>query len=295
MVAAIVMTVGTISICLAVLIPALPLLMSGSPLGPFVRTSGLFGTNSRIIIFTVSGLWGIATGWGLFRLKGWARISTLACGGVLVFIGAAAEEELLFLPIRAQTGVSANVYHFIASFFLLLFAVGVWWCCLFNTDSIQKAFRRTDPRADRSPRPVSISLIGWFLILSGCLTFVLALMGQPATLFSLMLSGKSAFLFCLVVSLVELYLGIGLLKLRALSRTISVYFFAFGLVNSAFFFLHPAQSALAAVGISSIPLILRPSNSAHSFLFWVAVIIAAVGAFVPVWFLVTRKSSFWDS
>jgi hypothetical protein len=266
--------------------------MSGSPFGPFVRTPGLFGTNSRILILTAGGVWGIVTGLGLFRLKDWARISTLICGGVLVFIGAVGVEGLLFLSIPAQTGVSANVYHFIAGFFLFLFSVGAWWFCLFNTDSIQKAFRRADPRADRSPRPVSISLIGWFLILSGCLTFVLALMGQPATLFNLMLNGKSAFLFCSVVFVVELYLGIGLLKLRALSRAIAVYFFAFGFVNSMFFFLHPAQSALAAVGISSIPLLIRPSSSAHRFLVWLPVIIAAVGASVPVWFLAKRKSSF---
>lgn len=294
--AVILMTVGTISLILEVLVLAALLLPSYSSVGPPVPTPGVFGTNSRLLLLAVGGLWGIVTGVGLFRLREWARISILIFGGVLVFLGATAIEALLFLPIPSQPDVSAPMYHFMAALFLFLLVVGGWWFCLFNTSSIRGLFQWNIRGADRALLPLSISLIGWFLVLSGGLTSILALMRQPATFFNLTLSRWGALVACLAMSAAELYLGIGLLKSKALSRSLAVYFFLFGLLNSAFFLLRSERASSAAVGIGPVPLIIRPPTGAiPAFIGWLPLIIAAAGALIPVWFLITRKQRYLDS
>jgi hypothetical protein len=300
LVAAILMTVGTISLLLVILVLAAPLLQSGSPFGASISTPGIFGTNSRRLVLTGGGLWGIVTGVGLLRLREWARISIVVWAGILVFLGAVFIEVLLFIPIPALTNVSAQgqatLYHFTTTFFLFLLAVGGWWFCLFNTSSIRDFFQRNAQGTGRAPLPLSISLVGWFLVLSGCLTFVLALMRQPATFFNLKLGRWGALLIYLAMSVAELYLGIGLLKAKTLSRIIAVYFFLFGLLDSVFFLLHPERAASAAVGIGPIPLIIRPpTGGVPVFLGWLPLIIAVVGTLIPVWFLITRKQRYLAS
>lgn len=53
--------------------------------------------------------WGIWTAVGIFRRRGWARVSIVVFAALLAFIGASASLVMLFMPLPAQGAVSQRM------------------------------------------------------------------------------------------------------------------------------------------------------------------------------------------
>ncbi len=103
----------------------------------------------------------------------------------------------------------------------------------------------TQPIAAPNPsgRPLSISIIAWFL-LAGCLFVPLNIIFHaPVTLFTTILTGWPAMLLLLVFAALNLYIGIALLKMKQAGRLIAIGYSIFGFLNVLVFYFAPGGRA----------------------------------------------------
>jgi hypothetical protein len=88
----------------------------------------------------------LATSWGIFRLRPWARWSILSIGTGMVGVGAYLWISVyLGLPnhgLVARTPILDSPLGLAFSGFLLLFVTGAWWILFFTRPSVAGQFTR---------------------------------------------------------------------------------------------------------------------------------------------------------
>jgi hypothetical protein len=244
-------------------------------------------------LFAGLGVWGIWTSVGILRRRGWARISILVLAVLLAFMGASALLGVLLVPFPSTPGVSARVMENtrwgIAAFYGALALIGAWWLVLFNTGATKQYFAEREP-ARESARPLSIAIIGWYLLAGAAGTALAAALRMPALFFGLIVTGWSAMAVYTALTAVVIYLGAGLLRLRERARRWSIVYFG-------------AMAANALVSVARPGLMQRmyrampgffPTGAAMPQLdkMWVFCAIGAAACAVPIWFLVRRRAAF---
>jgi hypothetical protein len=96
---------------------------------------------------------------------------------------------------------------------------------------------------DATARPLSISIIAWFLLV-GCLFVPFNIIFHaPVTLFTTILTGWPATLLLLVFAALNLYTGIALLKMKQAGRLIAIGYSIFGFLNVLVFYFAPGGRA----------------------------------------------------
>jgi hypothetical protein len=76
----------------------------------------------------------------------------------------------------------------IAAFYGALALVGAWWLVLFNTSATKQYFAGREPERE-SARPLSIAIIGWYLLAGAVGTALAAVIRMPAVFFGLIFTG----------------------------------------------------------------------------------------------------------
>jgi hypothetical protein len=98
----------------------------------------------------------------------------------------------------------------------------------------------------RTARPLSISIIAWFL-LAICLFVPFNLfLHPPVPLFLTTLSGWQAVVFMLISGALHVYVGIALLQMKPAGRLVGMGYFIFGFLNTAVFYFAPGRSVRIA-------------------------------------------------
>jgi hypothetical protein len=294
----------------------------GSPI--FLKTILVLGA----LVYLLPAVWGIVTGIGLWRLKSWARISIIVFAVLLSVTGGFAGLTSFFVPypVEPNGGLDPSVVTGIriamGLFWLTLLGIGIWWMIFFNRPKVKMQFVRPTPQfADASTlqtadplqnaavgaipgtaeRPLSITILAW-LLLAGCVFMPLGIaLHAPAVLFTKLLTGWSAASVFLVFSAIQLWIGIGLLRLKPAARMAAIIYFVFGAVNTAIFYLAPGShtrlAALLATEQTMFPW-MQPLQSQPQFLFDPAPMLViggvagAVAATIPLYFLITRKAAY---
>lgn len=95
----------------------------------------------------------------------------------------------------------------------------------------------------RTARPLSISIIAWFMLVSCLFIPITLFIHPPLALFLTILTGWHAVVFMLISGALNAYVGIALLKMKPIGRLIGIGYFIFGLLNAAVFFFAPGRSA----------------------------------------------------
>ncbi|MFL6386056.1 MAG: hypothetical protein ACJ71U_01090 [Terriglobales bacterium] len=96
---------------------------------------------------------------------------------------------------------------------------------------------------NRPARPLSISIIAWF-ILAGCIFLPFSIvLRAPTMLFTAILTGWRAVILLSLFGALHLYMGIALLKMKSSGRLVGMGYYIFGLLNTAIFYLAPGRSA----------------------------------------------------
>jgi hypothetical protein len=233
----------------------------------FVKIILLFSA----LMLLLPAIWGIISSIGLFRLKNWARISTIVFSVLLILMGGFGLLASLLMPnpsapnypIASSVMVIQRI--FMAVFYLVHLGIGIWWLVFFTRPKVAQQFRRapltetvgaslpmTQPMevlaapatlVNVRRRPVSITVIAWFM-LAGCAFMPLGfVLHTPALLFTKIVTGWSAALVYLIYIAVSLYIGIGLLRLKPAARLAGIGYYIFGVVNAAVFCGAPGVSA----------------------------------------------------
>lgn len=281
------------------------------------------------LFYVGPAVWGILTAIGLFRLKEWARISTIVFSVLLILMFGFGGLMTLLIPFPTPPNQDVNpaimngVRTTIGTFMFAVVAVGVWWLVFFNRAKVKQQFAASPTPAvgattteaisssvapvavvaPRPPgRPLSLTIIAW-LLLVGCLFVPLNLyLHTPVVLFTRIVAGWPAALYLLAVTAIHLYIGIGLLRLKPLARTIGVAYCLFLFVNAGVFYLAPGGRSrmldLMQRSMALFPGMEEWQNQQVTTLFastpflWVAAISGLIVLVFPLYFLVTRKQAF---
>lgn len=225
-----------------------------------------------------------------------------------------------------------------AMFALVQIGVGIWWLVFFNRATVKAQFvpwylQPSGPVSGETPyrmdmphsatlpppappgeapapaivaprataRPLSISIIAWYL-LAGCLFIPFSLfLHSPTFLFTAILTGWRATLYFLVIAGVHVYAGTTLLRMKPAGRLTAIGYFLFSILNFAVFYFAPGGHArltrLMALQQSMFPW-MQSSQAASPFGGDLTpfIIIGAVGGLllgmVPLYFLVVAKPAF---
>ena len=216
---------------------------------PFMRIA-LLATEGLMMCLS---LFGMATGIGLFYLRHWARISILIWGGVSVFVGLMGI-SIVFLMSFSPTppapdwppeGMQAVRWILLMVYGLPLL-IGIWWLVLFNRQTVKTQFGGpTVAVAVDLPQkpacPLAISVLAWFYITSILNLLFLPFLPfrVPIFVFGRVLPG-SAGLTVLILSCLAFFLaGIGLLKLKPWSYSLTLGLQLFWLASTVVTVLSP--------------------------------------------------------
>ena len=149
-------------------------------------------------------------------------------------------------------------------------------------------------------RPLSISIIAWYL-LAICLFVPFSLaMHAPAILFTAILTGWRAVVFFLAYAGLAVYVGTALLRMKPAARLIGIAYFVFNLFNIGVFYLAPGSRARMTrfLDLQQSMFPWMPSQADSPFhidimpFLIVGAILGLALSLVPVYFLVAAKPAF---
>jgi hypothetical protein len=266
------------------------LFRSQAPTPSFTRVAVFF----ECALFGALAAWGIATAIGLFRLRGWARISAI----VFSLLLASGALFLAFFRPPPQPGappaVMTVVMVGIACFYACLAALGGWWLYLFNTLSVRTQFGAEI--SEPGGRPLSISIIGWWLLAGAVGCFAGAFTSFPVMVGGFVFRGWLTHIFFLAFAAIQGWLGGGLLRLKPLTRIVAIAFYAFAGVSSLLFAFLPGYEQRIRDAMDSMPFgfneAFQASSAASLAAMRPGLIVGALTCVLPIWFLVARRREF---
>ncbi len=293
-----------VSGALAILGSALTLLLAGVLAWMALYASPPAGGNTLMkpmmavlaAFFTGLTAWGVATGAGIFRRRGWARASIIIFAVLLVGMGGSALLGILFIRLPESPELSGRtmlgIRVVMAAFYGSLALIGAWWLLLFNSNRARQYFAEgAAPPGDG--RPLSIRIIGWYLLLCAVGTAVAGALRVPAVLFGAVVTGWATLGIYTAFTAVEIYLGTGLLQFQKAARLGSIAFFALVAASAAVSLALPGFAGRMQSMEDAMPRFLRAPQAAMPFdsiwpFAWTTVLVAAV----PIWFLLRRREAF---
>jgi hypothetical protein len=262
-------------------------------------------------VYVLPAIWGVITAVGLFRLRNWARISTIAFSILLMGMSGFSALATAFVPLPedpAAPGLATAIRLGMGTYSIFLLAIGVWWLIFFTRPGVKAQFVPSFPAqgvasAPRpGERPASITVIA-ILFLAGCLGLPFALlMHTPAALFVWVLTGWAATGFYLAAVALYVAIGVGLLRLKPAARLAAIGYLVFWTLNSLVFYLAPGgrerfQALLMSAQYAFIPGMVEyqrqigpPMDFAPFGILCSLLGLVMLG--VMLYFLITRKQAF---
>jgi len=203
-------------------------------------------------------LFGIATGIGLIYLRNWARISILIWGGMLVFFSGIGIPTAFLMPIPPTpsapdlpaSGMQAVRLIFLAIYGMPLL-IGIWWLILFNRKTVKAQFAgatgSADPAVPRKPAcPLPIAVLAWFYVSSILNLLFLPFLPfrVPVLVFGQVLPGRVGATVLILSCLALFVCGVGLLKLKPWSYSLTIVLQVFWAASTAVSMLSPNYNAV---------------------------------------------------
>jgi hypothetical protein len=267
-----------------------------TPQPPFFETIMIVSA----CLFFVLALWGGLAAFGLFRMRPWARLSILVIGALLMIFFGISLAMFLFatqqMPEFQTSGRAGSILGVFVGIYSIPILAGLWWLIYFNRAPVKAAFLEGVQAPTGPVRPLSITVIAWHLVAFAVLTPLALWIHFPALLLGMFLTGWAAALVYCGYAIIELFIGVGLLRLKPWSLTAAVWFCLFVMLNSVVFAFVPDTNAkLLAAMKSMFPDI---SASAGSIEPTPPILNAAIGvlmAALPLYYFVTRKRAFLDA
>jgi hypothetical protein len=260
------------------------------PLRPLIGVLAVF--------FAVLTVWGFATAAGVFRRREWARASMVIFAVLLVGMGLSALLGIIFVRFpqpapEAGGGVMVNIRLLIAAFYGGMALIGAWWLLLFNSSQAKRYFAETPEESREPEKPLSIRIIGWYLLVCAVLTALAAALRVPAMLFGLLITGWATLGIYTVFTAVEIYLGTGLLQLQKGAQIGAIGFFTFAAVSSAVSILLPGFEERMRAVQAYMPRVLQAPRTELPFdNVWPFAAVSVFIMAVPICFLIWRRRAF---
>jgi len=300
-------------------------LLKLSPSANVPGNAGYIVLIEAAVLFGFGG-WGLAAGIGLLNLKQWARVSTLVFAAILIFISLPTAMVLAFIPFpmgndpRLPANFETILRAGMVLFYATLSALGAFWLYFFNRRAVKAQFigehRSVETivsnlpldraMAGQTARPVSITIIGWFLLIGSAFTPLGLLfnshffpgMQLPLCFMGGFFFGRSAFLILIIWMAAQMVAAVGLLKLKNWGRLATIALQCVGLINVALLVGSPANRArfqeLMDAMFASMQ-VRMPQPMPLAIPMWAGLLSSLPIVFVVLFFLITRKQAFFPS
>jgi hypothetical protein len=142
-------------------------------------------------------------------------------------------------------------------------------------------------------RPLSISVIAWFALVGGAMCIVGAFSPYPGMVLGMVFTGWAARAFYLIFAAIEVWLGVGLLRLNPLSRIAAIGMFGYAILNSVLFATLPGFSERLRASLESMPYALRQPAGYDPFPTLAgSMIVGSLVSVIPIWFLISNRKAF---
>lgn len=181
----------------------------------------------------------IIIGLGIILKKNWARFSILLLSVFGIIIGFLSSIVLLVVPFPQDSKVNYPVVKLMifVFYFIIFIAIPMFFIIFFNRKSVKELFVSKEGQR-KSNRPFGITLIASLSFLSGLSGVFYAFKPfiDKLPLFSdIMLSGIALKVYSLIWAFVNIYIGIGLFKLRKAAWltaiSFKIFYIALGIIN----------------------------------------------------------------
>lgn len=296
-----------VSAVLAILGSLLTLLIAVSMAWTGVRSSQLppppdspFPIKSLMFVMSVFfagfAAWGLTTAIAIFRRRAWARLSIIIFAVLLVGMGGSALVGIAFIRMPETPNVAPAAMQYvrigIALFYAALTVIGAWWLLLFNSSATKQYFETEIVESPRS-RPLSISIIAWYLLVGALATSIAAILQAPGMFFGAIFTGWSAIAVYTLFTAAQIYLGTGLLRLEESSRIASLTYFGVMTGNALVTTLLPGFAGRMQVMMEKMPSMKYPGQSQFNVDGIQPMMLCGILLMLfPVWFLVRRRAAF---
>lgn len=181
---------------------------------------------------------GIATGIGLIRLWKWARYAAIVIGVIVVVLTVLPGIAFLFVPLPPPTSGAAgpmpSAFRWVLSGFYFFWSIlGGIFVYVMARKSTAAQFNGEDAAPSVPTRPLSVSIIAWFMIVSAAMGLpMVAFARLPASVLGLMLMGGWAKAFFIIYFSLYVLIGLGLLKRTSEAIMPAIGLHAFALLNA---------------------------------------------------------------
>ena len=248
------------------------------------------------VVFAAFGGWGMATAIAIFMHRRWARVSMLVYAVLLTFMSAGGGLAILFVQLPVARGGNPALPPMMrwgmAAVYGVLTGIGVWWLVLFNRASAKEYFGKQATMSD-SGRPLSVAVIGWYLLISAAFVAPMAIFRLPAMLFGMVVTGWASVAVYAAFAVGQVCIGAGLLNLWENARLGAIAYFCFGAANTIVSMLGPGYQGMVRQLALSMPRFFPAGGlAAPSGPVWIFALMAAGIAAVPIYFLVRRRPAF---
>ncbi len=187
-------------------------------------------------------IWPILTGLGLIFRKNWSRYSLFVMSVFTIFIGISSSVSLIFFPqyvYNLQVKPGGYITETLFSIINTIFFIGapISFIILFNKRAIKTLFgaRRRTVAGEGRPLGITLIAIGTFLTAIFSAIFIFA-PSTPPIIGDIVFSGIWEKIYFAVISLANLYIAIGFLKMKKNAWLIYIIFYIvsiiIGTVNS---------------------------------------------------------------
>jgi hypothetical protein len=254
---------------------------------------------SLVMCVVMLGLaaWGITTAVGLFRLRVWSRWSILVFSALLAFLGGSTILVVTVVPLPPTPGAAPEIMKWVKIAIAVIYGVpalmGAFWLYYFNTARVRTQFGPGALVDGPGGRPLSVSVIAWFMLLGGAICAGAAIFPFPGMMFGMIFTGWSARSLYLIFAAIEIWLAVGVLRLNPLSRVLAIVMFGFGILNSVLFAVLPGHSERLRAVFDSMPLAMQQPAGYDPFPSMTAtIVLGSLVSVIPIWFLIARRQSF---
>jgi hypothetical protein len=251
---------------------------------------------SAAMLAALSAL-GIATGVGLLRLRPWARISILVFAGIMSGVSLMTGLMMAFIPLPSAPNVDASFMNamrpVLVGLYVVPFLTGVWWLIQFNTQRTKAAFASNALDDQNAGRPIGISILGWWFLVSGVFCVIPAGLRMPAFVGGIIWTGWSATAIYVAFGAIWCYLGAGLLRLEPRARVGTIVGLVLATANGLVMFFVPSArdrmveyQKLVSFGAAA-----QPMPDMNAMYTWIGVMSSVLTAGL-IFYLVGRRSAF---
>jgi len=253
--------------------------------------------NIFVVVFMAYASWPIVTGVGIILRKNWARISLFIISVFTIGVGLFSSFSFLAASLVKNTKIDYAIpisfkLAFLGLNFIFIIAIPLFFIIFFNSQPVKELFISKE-KEGQIHRPFGITLIAFLSIFGSLFSAIFvfqAFIDKMPLLGPIILSGKSLKAYFLILTLIHIYIGIGLLKLQRAAWLTALCFNIFSVLMGITNIFTVTEGILSQTTYS-----FSVGNSSMSLLnYRIGIVVGLIVPAAIILYLISKRNLFLD-